>query len=136
MKKYLFTAMLALAGALCARAQKNTIESVYRISKRSSEAIKEGTEVKGYYFFYASDKIDKNTYEWTLEITDNNLKTLKSIKFQDSKHVSILESSFNGTDLIFLLYDDKANTFEYKLYGADGNKKNTYKRELTKKKRQ
>src|SRR5258706_455127 len=133
MKKYLFTAMLALAGALCARAQKNTIESVYRISKRSSEAIKEGTEVKGYYFFYASDKIDKNTYEWTLEITDNNLKTLKSIKFQDSKHVSILESSFNGTDLIFLFYNDDERTFDYQVYGADGKKKHSYNRQLTKK---
>jgi hypothetical protein len=134
MKKNLFVAGLILFFAFYAGAQV-TVQNVFRMTRRGADAIRQGSEVKGYYFFYASDKIDKDTYEWTLEITDNNLKSLKTIKFQDSKHVSILESSFNGTDLIFLLYDDKANTFEYQVYGADGNKKHTYNRELTKKER-
>src|SRR5260221_3766310 len=134
MKKYFFSAGLILLCTFYVGAQA-TIQNVFRMTRRGSDAIRQGSEVKGYYFLYASDKIDKDTYEWTLEITDNNLKSLKTIKFQDSKHVSILESSFNGTDLIFLLYDDKANTFEYQVYGADGNKKHTYNRELTKKER-
>ena len=114
-------------------AQKLTIENVHKVSLRNSDAIKEGTEVKGYYFFYVSDKIDKKTNEYTLQITDNNLKKLKDVKFQDSKHVYILESSFNGTDLVFLLYNDEERTFEYQVYGADGKKKHSYMRQLTKK---
>ena len=114
-------------------AQKLTIENVHKVSLRNSDAIKEGTEVKGYYFFYVSDKIDKKTNEYTLQITDNNLKKLKDVKFQDSKHVYILESSFNGTDLIFLFYNDEERTFEYQVYGADGKKKHSYMRQLTKK---
>jgi hypothetical protein len=58
---------------------------------------------------------------------------LKDVKFQDSKHVRVLESSFNGTDLIFLLYNDDDNTFEYQVYGADGKQKFVYNRQLTKK---
>lgn len=115
-------------------AQTKTIEGVRRSAIRTSDAIKEGTDVKGYYFFYISDKIDKNTNEYTLDIADNNLNTLKSIKFRDSKNVTILESSFNGTDLIFLFYDKDALTFEYQVYGADGKKKPfSYNRQLTKK---
>ncbi len=133
MKKVLFAFILILGYTLTVSAQKMTVENVYKASARNGAAIKEGSDVKGYYFFFISDKIDKKTNEYTLRITDNSLKLLKDIKFQDSKHVYILESSFNGTDLIFLFYNDDENTFEYQVYGADGKKKFTYNRQLSKK---
>ncbi|HKC36405.1 MAG TPA: DUF6770 family protein, partial [Chitinophagaceae bacterium] len=82
---------------------------------------------------WMSEKLDKNTFEWTLRICDATLKTLKEIKIEDSKQVSILESSFNGKDLILLLHNSKERTFDYQVYGADGSKKHSYTRELTKK---
>jgi hypothetical protein len=95
--------MSLLAGT---QAQKLSIANIQKASVlRNSDAIKEGSEVKGYYFFYVSDKIDRNTNEYTLQIMDHNLNKLKEVKFQDSKNVSILESSFNGTDLVFLFYN-------------------------------
>ncbi|MFM2337475.1 MAG: hypothetical protein RL115_668 [Bacteroidota bacterium] len=133
MKKQLMTAFIVLCLSGSMIAQKMTVENVHRASPRNASAIKEGSEIKGYYFFFISDKIDKKTNEYTLRITDNSLKTLKDVKFQDSKNVAILESSFNGTDLIFLLYNDDENTFEYQVYGADGKKKHSYIRQLTKK---
>ncbi len=133
MKTLLSGAVLLLLGTITLHAQQLSIENVYKVSLRNSDAIREGSEVKGYFFFYVSDKIDKKTNEYTLRITDNNLKMLKDIKFQDSKYVSILESSFNGTDLIFLFYNSDEKTFEYQIYGADGKKKYTYNRQLTKK---
>lgn len=134
MKKLIFAVIFFLGAFAGLNAQSHSISNVKRTALRTSDAIKEGTDVKGYYFFYESDKIDKNTREYTLSILDNNLKVLKDIKFQDSKDVTILESSFNGTDLIFLFYNDDAKTFEYQIYGADGKKKPyTYFRELTKK---
>lgn len=132
MKNIVFAAGMTLA-AFCPQAQKLSIENVHKVTLRNSDAIKEGSDVKGYYFFYVSDKIDKRTNEYTLQITDNNLVKLKDVKFQDSKHVTVLESSFNGSDLIFLLYNDDERTFEYQVYGADGKKKYTYNRQLTKK---
>ncbi|MEQ1677402.1 MAG: DUF6770 family protein [Chitinophagaceae bacterium] len=133
MKTLLSTGLFLLA-FLSVTAQSTSITNIRRSAMRTSDAIKEGTDVKGYYFFYVSDKIDKKTNEYTLSIRDNNLAVLKEIKFQDSKDVTILESSFNGTDLIFLIYNEKEKTFEYQVYGADGKKKPyTYNRELTKK---
>ena len=131
--KRLLLPIALLFGVLSINAQKMTVENVYKASPRNAAAIKEGSEVKGYYFFFISDKIDKKTNEYTLRITDNTLKILKDVKFQDSKHVYILESSFNGTDLIFLVYNDDERTFEYQVFGADGKKKHTYNRQLTKK---
>ena len=133
MKKNLVTGIFALF-AFAINAQNLTFDNVQKIEARNSNAIKEGTDVKGYFYFFISViRSTKKTNEYTLRIVDNNLKSLKDIKFQDSKHVSILESSFNGADLIFLLYNDDQNTFEYQVYGADGNKKFVYNRKLTKK---
>ncbi len=135
MQKLSTITLLLTLFAAAGTAQNLSIENVYKVSLRNSDAIREGSEVKGYYFFYVSDKIDKKTNEYTLQITDQTLKKLKDVKFQDSKDVSIIESSFNGTDLIFLLYNDDARTFEYQVYGADGKKKYTYNRRLSKKER-
>jgi len=133
MKQLAAAIALVLAFTSTVHSQRMTVENVYKASPRNASAIKEGSEVKGYYFFFVSDKIDKKTNEYTLRITDNTLKVLKDVKFQDSKHVYLLESSFNGTDLIFLLYNDDERTFDYQVYGADGKKKHSYMRQLTKK---
>lgn len=134
MKKGIFAIfLLALFGMNSAKAQLSAIENVYKINIRNTDAIKEGSEVKGYYFFYASDKVDKQNYEYTLQITDDNLKKLKEVKFVDDKRVNMLESSFNGTDLIFLFYNKEDKTLDYQVYGADGKKKFNYLRQLTNK---
>jgi hypothetical protein len=132
--KKLLTMGLLLLMMQAVKAQTFNIENIVKISPQSLNAIKEGTEVKGYYFFYISDKIDKKTNEYTLKIFDDNLKSLKDIKFQDSKDVTVLESSFNGADLMFLFYNARERTFDFQLYGADGKKKPfSYNRELSKK---
>ncbi len=133
MRHLIVTVLLLISCTTFMQAQRMTVENVHKASARNASAIKEGSEVKGYYFFFISDKIDKKTNEYTLRITDNALKVLKDVKFQDSKHVYIIESSFNGTDLIFLLYNDDERTFEYQVYGADGKRKHSYNRQLTKK---
>jgi hypothetical protein len=133
MKKHVLTAGLVLLTGFCVNAQKLSIENVHRVTLRNADAIKEGSEVKGYYFFYVSDKIDKRTNEYTIQITDNNLTKIKDIKMQDSKHVMILESSFNGTDLVLLFYNTDSRILDYQVYGVDGKKKFNYTRELTKK---
>lgn len=113
--------------------QTLSIDNIQKVSLQNSDAIREKNEIKGYYFFYVSDKIDKRTNEYTLQIVDNNLKKLKDIKFQDSKNVSVLECSFNGTDLVFLFYNSDEGTLEYKIYGTKGNLKHSYLRSLSKK---
>ncbi|RYY56529.1 MAG: hypothetical protein EOO09_06205 [Chitinophagaceae bacterium] len=133
MKKTSMLLLMLFVASAAAFAQNLALENVQRATLRNSDAIREGSEVKGYYFYYESDRIDKRTREFTLRITDNNLATLKDIKFQDTKDTRVLESSFNGTDLIFLIFHEKERNFEYQVYGADGKKKFNYNRELSKK---
>ena len=58
MKKPFLTIATLLLGIIISNAQ-NQIDNIYKINFRNSDAIKEGSDVKGYYFFYASDKVDK-----------------------------------------------------------------------------
>ena len=60
MRKLVLAAGLLLA-VMNLKAQKLSIENVHKVHLRNSDAIKEGSEVKGYYFFYVSDKIDRKT---------------------------------------------------------------------------
>ncbi|MBO9658865.1 MAG: hypothetical protein J7527_08565 [Chitinophagaceae bacterium] len=133
MKKKTGILALALAIGLASNAQKISIENVRTVSLRSTGAIKSNEEVKGYFTLYQGDKIDKNTNEYALQIMDENLNKVKEVKFTDSRTVKLLESSFNGTDLIFKFFDEEQKLIDFRVYGFDGKQKFNYQREVDKK---
>jgi len=112
---------------------KLSIDKVYSVTLRNSGTIVESEQIKGYYFFYQSDKIDRKTNEYTLQLVDENLNKLKDIKFTDSKDIALLESSYNGSSIVFMFYDDDQNMLDYRLYGMDAKQSYTYSKVLDKK---
>ena len=111
---------------------KLSIDKVYSVTLRNSGPILENEQIKGYYFFYQSDKIDKKTNEYTLQLVDENLNKIKDIKFNDSRDIALLESSYNGNSIVFLFYNDSENSLEYRLYGMNGKQLYTYSKILDK----
>lgn len=105
---------------------KLSIDKVYSAYLRNSGAISEHGQIKGYFFLYESDKIDKHTSEYTLQLLDENLNKVKNIKFQDTKELSLLESSYNGNSIAFLFKNEEAQTLDMKVYDMDGKLKYTY----------
>ena len=73
MKHFNILLFLLTVLSLSLDAQKTTINNMQKSALRTSDVIKQGSEVKGYYFFYVSDKIDRKTNQYTLRIMDNNL---------------------------------------------------------------
>ncbi|MBK7123624.1 MAG: hypothetical protein IPH68_12930 [Chitinophagaceae bacterium] len=91
MKKILTLFVFAIMATTFIHAQgKLSIENVRSIYIRNSGEIMDGDELKGYFTFYVSDKVDSKTYEYTVQIMDNNLNKIKDIKFEDDKAVQIL----------------------------------------------
>jgi hypothetical protein len=133
MIKHLFTAALFLCTSALYAQSKLSIENVYAAYLRNSGAIVENNQIKGYFFLYQSDKIDKRTNEYTLQIVDENLNKVHDIKFQDSKKLSLLEAAYNGNSLSFLFKNEDNKTLDMKVYDIDGKLKYTYSREYTKK---
>lgn len=135
MKSIIRTCVIALsllAGLKLSAQEKLTIDKVYSVTLRNSGSIMEGEQVKGYYFFYQSDKIDRKTNEYTLQIVDQNLNKVKDIKFQDSKNLLLLESAYNGNAIIFMFHDKEQKLLDFRVYGTDGAKKANYSKEITK----
>jgi len=128
----LFASLFLTATSVVAQ-NKLSIDKVYKVTLKSSGTIMEKEQIKGYYFFYMSDKVDKKTNEYTLQIVDENLNKVKDIKFTDSKDIVLLESSYNGNSLSFLFYNDKENMLDYRMYGMDGKQSYTYSKVLDKK---
>jgi hypothetical protein len=112
---------------------KLSIDKVYSAYLRTSGTISAQGQIKGYFFLYQSDKIDKHTNEYTLQILDENLNKVRDIKFEDSKKLSLLESAYNGTSLSFLFKNEDTKTLDMKIYTLDGKLKYTYSREFDKK---
>ncbi len=110
-----------------------TIDNVYNAYLRNSGPIIEKDEIKGYYLFYQADKIDRKTNAYTLQILDENLNKVKDISFTDSKDITLKEGAFNGTDLLFVFFDEDQKLLEYRSYGIDGKENISYQRELDKK---
>lgn len=113
--------------------QKLRIENVRKAYLRNSGVIYGGKDIKGYFFFYQSDKVSKKEVEYALKLTDQNLNPAKEIKFVDSKDLILQESAYNGKDLVFQFYNNKEGYLEYRIYGTDGELRNSYTRELDKK---
>ena len=127
----LFTLQIGIIPAFAQ--SKLSIDNVYSVTLRNSGTIVAKEQIKGYFFFYQSDKIDKRTNEYTLQIVDENLNKLKDIKFTDSKNIALLESSYNGDKLMFTFYDDDQNTLDYRIFAMDGKKVYNYSKVLDKK---
>lgn len=112
---------------------KLSIDKVYSAYLRNSGTIMAKGQIKGYFFFYLSDKIDKHTNEYTLQILDENLNKVQSMKFEDSKKLNLLESAYNGNSISFLFKNEDDKTLDMKVYDFDGKLKFSYSRQFDKK---
>ena len=83
--KFLFLFTVSLCVIKSYAQDKLSINNVYKMSVRSAGTIISDDQIKGYFLFFKSDKIDRRTNEYTLQIVDANLNKVKDIKFQDSK---------------------------------------------------
>lgn len=120
MKKQ-YVLMLTLLLLQCAVfAQKLSIEDIRTVTFRNSGEIMDGTEVKGYFVYYVSDKVDKNTNAYTVEILDANLNKIKELKFEDDKNMQLAECSYNGSSILLLFANYIEKTVEHRVYNFDG----------------
>lgn len=112
---------------------KLSIDNIKSVYIRNSGSIIANEEIKGYFIFYQSDKVDKHTNEYTLQILDENVNKVKDFKFTDSKNIVLLESSYNGSDIMFMFYDEDQKQMDYRTYGLDGKQKFSYQQPIDKK---
>ena len=117
-KKFLTTTLLTCVCAVVFAQGKLSIDNVHAAFLRNSGTIMENNQIKGYFFLYQSDKIDRNTNEYTLQILDQNVNKVIDIKFQDSKYINLLEAAYNNSSLAFLFKNDDTKTLDLKILSS------------------
>ena len=133
MFKRLLTAVFIVCICVTAYSQgKLSIENVHAAYLRNSGTIMENNQIKGYFFLYQSDKIDRQTNEYTLQILDQNVNKVIDIKFEDTKQLSLLEAAYNNSSLAFLFKNNDNKTLDLKIYNIEGKLKYTYSRSFDK----
>ncbi len=132
-KNLLITTLLMICLIPFVQAQnKLSVDKVYSTYLRNSGSIMEKNQIKGYFFLYQSDKIDKKTNEYTLQVLDQNLNKVREIKFEDSKKLNLLEASYNNNSLAFLFKNSDNKTLDMKIYSLEGKLKYSYSNDYDK----
>ena len=124
-----FFALLILISSIGAFAQKASFENALRVQLRNTGAIVDNNEVKGYYMFYMTDRVDKNTNSYLLRILDANLNEIGSQKIKDTKYLFLQEGAFNGNTIMLKFYEAKERKLVFRRYDNTAkliNKKNDY----------
>ncbi|MFY8126854.1 MAG: DUF6770 family protein [Chitinophagaceae bacterium] len=105
------------------------IENVQKAYLKGAGSINENKAVKGYYVFYESDKIDRKTREYTIQILDENGNAVKKTTFQDSKDVILFDAEFNGKSICFFFANTDKKKYVFKIFDLNGKMTQEYEKE-------
>lgn len=112
--------MIALFFSVLSFGQNHTLEDVGRNALMSSGTIVEHNVIKGYFYFYFSEKISRKMNNYQIVLLDDNLKEIASETIEESKHTNLIESSYNGTSVLFKFYNTKERTIFYRVMDQSG----------------
>jgi hypothetical protein len=121
MNKFSILVLLGMLTALCgfrAQAQRQTLDNVLTIQLRNMGPIYNKNQVTGYYMFYKVDKVSGKLNSYLLRILDQNLNVVSENRLEESKHLSLLEASYNDESLMFKFYDPNQKKLTFYNYDS------------------
>jgi hypothetical protein len=128
--KRIFLAVFILA-SVKGFSQTKTIENVAKVYLKNMGAIIQDAEVKGYYLFYRTDKLDKKTYSYELQILDQNLNSVNSKTITGSAYLNVIEGVYNEEALCLKFYEGKTKEISIQVYDQKAQLVNESKRKAS-----
>lgn len=124
MKSKILYQCLSVAFALFIAApllgQNKGFQDILTVKLRNMGPIIQGSEVKGYYMFYQTDKIDRKTNAYQLRILDQNLNEVGNRQIEESRYIALLEGSYNEKSILLKFYDTKEKQLKFHQYDHQG----------------
>lgn len=123
-RNYLFKcvcAAFALFTAAPLFGQNKDFRDMLTVTLQNMGPIIQGNEVKGYYMFYQTDKIDRKTNAYQLRVLDQNLNEVGNRQIEESKYLALLEGSYNEKSILLKFYDTKEKQLKFHQYDQQGN---------------
>ena len=131
--KKLSLLMLLVMFSITSNAQSKIISDIDSYQTRNSGEIMSEDGLKGYYFFYKTDKVDRKNNAYKLVIFDENLVQVGVKELISSKYTYLKGARFNGDALLLRFYDSKETTYDFKVFDMNAKQKFTVSQELSKK---
>lgn len=114
MKLILCSVLMVVVGL--AQAQNISKTGIVRMRLKSSGPIMSNEQVKGYYFFYNLEKVDKKNSNYMLSVYDENLREINSVNIVRANNFALVDGAYNGDVFAFLFYDLKNRSTELIAY--------------------
>lgn len=112
--------------------QSITFDDIRSIRLRNSGAILDNNEVKGYYLFYETDKVDRKNRAYELTILDQNLNKVATKKIVDSKYLILQAASYNGQTIMLKFFNVKDKIVSFEAFDREAKLAKKHSRELEK----
>lgn len=126
--KSLYSTLLLFAFLITNKnySQSSTLDKVVSFDFKNIRAIEENGIVKGYFFFFKIDKVDRDDNKYGLYVYDNNFNQTHYKELIKSKKTKLIDSKFNGTTFCFQFYDEAKRKYEYNIYDTELNEKGLF----------
>jgi hypothetical protein len=113
-------------------AQDYEFKNITKATKKSSGSIYNDNVLTGYYFFYLVDKLEGGKRGYRIEVLDANLKLTFSESLPMNQRTILLETAYNGNNMLFKFYDGVEHRVEYRILDKEGKMSKPIHRELDK----
>ena len=110
-KKFPIVLVLSFFSNICF-AQELLFDNVRTTNLVNQCVLKANDSIKGYLFIYERDIIDDNEDTHSMTITDDKLIVKSSVDIKIPNESSILESSFNGSQILLSFLHPKSKSLE------------------------
>lgn len=101
--------------------QGSNLEKVGSFDFKNIKAIEEKGQVKGYFFFYTIDKVNRDESLYGLCVYDNNFKQTHYKEVVKSNKIKLVDGKFNGSHFCFQFFDAKEKQYEFVVYNMELN---------------
>ncbi|MBL7828852.1 MAG: hypothetical protein JNJ57_19615 [Saprospiraceae bacterium] len=111
-----FSILIVMLLTCTLSAQNYSIDGVKFFSAEGIKPIMNGKEVGGYIIFYRRDKASEKNDNYGLELLDEKLNKVSTIKVTMPRNLFLLQSVFNGEALGLMFYNPEKKNYIYKSY--------------------
>lgn len=116
--------LLAFLTTTLSLAQSKKIQEVGNFAIRNADVIKDkNSNVEGYYFFYAIDKLKKGQLEYNIQILDNNLNEVAKKTYVDDKYTTVMTSGYNNEAMMFAMFNPEKNFVKLLSFDKQANQR-------------
>ncbi len=97
-------------------AQSYALKGIKSFNSRGIQAIMNNKEVVGYVLFYKTDKEDAKNDNYSLELLDEKLAKVSTVKVILPRNAVLLQPVYNGEALGLLFYNQSKGNYIYRSY--------------------